>query len=288
MKYKKTEKISLKNQAEINEKLIQEIIADDPSIIGLGDLDLRDLERPQPKAGRLDILLQDPLSKTRYEVELQLGKTDESHIIRTIEYWDLERKRYPQYDHVAVIIAEDITSRFLNIISLFNGSIPIVGIQMTASRIGDEFTLAFTEVLGLRELGFDDDDDDNKLITDRAYWENKANKDTVKLADLLLEDILEFDNEYALKYNKHYIGLAKNGIANNFIAMHPKKKTLNVEIKSEKDDEIEKIIEEYDIDLINFHSKWKVYYIRLTKEDVVDKKESIKKLLYKGYKYFND
>lgn len=54
----------------------------------------------------------------RYEVEVQLGSTDESHIIRTIEYWDIERKRYPQYDHTAVIVAEDITSRCLNVISL--------------------------------------------------------------------------------------------------------------------------------------------------------------------------
>ena len=30
------------------------------------------------------------------------------------EYWDIERRRYPQYDHCAVLIAEDITSRFLN------------------------------------------------------------------------------------------------------------------------------------------------------------------------------
>ena len=45
------------------------------------------MERRQPKAGRLDLLLSDPESLTRYEVEIQLGSTDESHIIRTIEYW---------------------------------------------------------------------------------------------------------------------------------------------------------------------------------------------------------
>lgn len=33
---------------------------------------------------------QDPESNLRYEVEVQLGKTDESHIFRTIEYWDLD------------------------------------------------------------------------------------------------------------------------------------------------------------------------------------------------------
>ena len=117
MKFKKTTPISLKNHPEISEKRIQEIIAADPAILGLGDLVLKDVERPQPRAGRLDLLLQDSDSKTRFEVELQLGKTDESHIIRTIEYWDIERQRYPQYDHIAVLIAEDITSRFLNVIN---------------------------------------------------------------------------------------------------------------------------------------------------------------------------
>ena len=33
-----------------------------------------------------------------------------------------------QYDHTAVV-AEDITSRFLNVISLFNGSIPLVAFR---------------------------------------------------------------------------------------------------------------------------------------------------------------
>jgi hypothetical protein len=40
--------------------------------LGLGDLVLRDRERRQTKAGRLDLLLQDPNSYKRYEVELQL------------------------------------------------------------------------------------------------------------------------------------------------------------------------------------------------------------------------
>ena len=93
-------------------------IAEDPTMLGLGNLVLKDKERIQPRAGRLDLLLQDqdPETSHRYEVEVQLGSSDESHIIRAIEYWDIERKRYPQYKHSAVLIAEDITSRFLNIV----------------------------------------------------------------------------------------------------------------------------------------------------------------------------
>ena len=124
MKLVRPEKLNLLTNKELNEMWVQKVIADDPTILGLGDLILKDKERIHPKAGRLDLLLQDAESKRRYEVEIQLGKVDESHIIRTIEYWDIERKRYPQYDHCAVIIAEDITSRFLNVIGLFNGYIP--------------------------------------------------------------------------------------------------------------------------------------------------------------------
>lgn len=136
-KYLKPDRVQLKNHPEFNEKWVQKLIADDPSILGLGDLVLRDVERMQPRAGRLDLLLQDPDTQRRYEVELQLGPTDESHIIRTIEYWDIEKKRYPQYDHCAVLIAEDITSRFLNVISLFNGTMPLIAIQMQALIVGD-------------------------------------------------------------------------------------------------------------------------------------------------------
>jgi hypothetical protein len=94
-KYVKHQKLLLKTHPQFNEKWVQEKIAENPSILGIGELILKDKERNQPGAGRLDLLFQDPESNLRYEVEIQLGKTDESHIFRTIEYWDLERKRYP-------------------------------------------------------------------------------------------------------------------------------------------------------------------------------------------------
>src|SRR5882724_4426164 len=153
LSYVKPERISLKDHPELNERWLQERIGQDPSLLGLGDLILKDKERIQPRAGRLDLLLQDAESTKRYEVEVQLGKTDEAHIIRTIEYWDIERKRYPQYDHTAIIVAEEITSRFLNVIGLFNGMIPLMAIQMNAVQLGDTVSLVFTTVLDQLRLG---------------------------------------------------------------------------------------------------------------------------------------
>ena len=149
MKFIKARAISLKSEPRLNEKWLQTLLAEDPSLLGLGDLVVKDIERRQPRAGRLDMLLSDPESHTRYEVEIQLGPTDESHIIRTIEYWDIEKNRYPQYDHVAVIVAEDITSRFLNVISLLNRNIPLIAIQMRALEVDGSITLAATKVLDL-------------------------------------------------------------------------------------------------------------------------------------------
>jgi hypothetical protein len=146
---------------------------------------LKDKERVHPRAGRLDLLLQDPDSSRRYEVEIQLGKTDEAHIIRTIEYWDIERKRYPQYDHAAVIVAEEITGRFLNVISLFNGAIPLIAIQLTALQLGEQVSVMCTKVLDELHLGLVDDDEAVQVLTNRAYWEERGTKETLAVTDEL-------------------------------------------------------------------------------------------------------
>ena len=97
LQYTKHERVWLKTDATYNEKWLQDRIDEDPAILGLGDVITLDRERAQERAGRLDLLLSDPEQNRRYEVELMLGATDESHIIRCIEYWDIERRRYPGY-----------------------------------------------------------------------------------------------------------------------------------------------------------------------------------------------
>ena len=284
--YVKHEKISVKNHNGINEKWIQDRIADNPSILGLGDLILKDKERIQPSAGRLDLLFQDSESNIRYEVEVQLGKTDESHIIRTIEYWDLERKRYPQYDHVAVLIAEDITSRFLNIINLFNGTIPLVAIQLNAIQNQNQVMLVFTTVLDQR-IGFAYEEEEFQETTDRSYWERRASKATVSLADDLLELCKFIDKDLSLKYNKFYIGLAKGLKPYNFILFRPKREAVRVELKILKSQQIEDKLEESGLDLLEYDNRNRRYRIRLKKHDLTDHQDLIKELISISYKEFS-
>lgn len=63
LKYAKPERIWLKDHATLDERWLQERSGEDPSLLGLGDLVLKDKERPQPRAGRLDLLLQDADTK---------------------------------------------------------------------------------------------------------------------------------------------------------------------------------------------------------------------------------
>ena len=173
----------------------------------------------------MDLLLQDPDTKRRYEVEVQLGATDEAHIIRTVEYWDIRRKRYPQYEHCAVLVPEDITSRFLNVIALFNGTIPLIAVQMQALKVGDYTTVVFTRVMDELSRGVVDEDEDAEAApADRSYWEKRRYKATVQLADDLLGIAWELNSSFLeLKYNRFYIGLSKDGRPFNFVLFHPQR-----------------------------------------------------------------
>lgn len=240
-------------------------------------------ERQQPHAGRLDLLFQDAESNKRYEVELQLGRTDEAHIIRTIEYWDIERKRYPQYDHTAVIIAEDISSRFLNVIGLFNGFIPLVAIQLSALRLGDSISLVFTKVLDEIPLGVVEEDEEVRAVADRGYWEGRASKDTMAMMDEMFEVVRLIDHELELKYNKCYVGLAKNGQPDNFVIFRPKKDWLRVEVRLERSEGLQAQLEESGLDLMDYNARSGRYRIRLTKGDVKKHKELLASLMRQAH-----
>lgn len=284
MKFLRAERVPLKDDAERSEKWVQGIIAKDPSILGIGDLVLLDVERKQPRAGRLDLLLQDTETKQRYEVELQLGRTDETHIIRTIEYWDIERKRYPQYEHCAVLVAEDITSRFLNVVSLFNGTIPLIAIQMQALKVGDNLTLVFTKVMDEFSRGLVGEDEDAEAApTDRAYWEKKATTSTVGLADQMLKILHDIDSTLKLKYNKFYIGLEKNGQPYNFVMFRPKKKQLVFELKLPQSDDIDTKIDHADLSTLEYSKRWGTYRLSLTQAHIKGEVEVLKELSKLAY-----
>jgi hypothetical protein len=278
MEFTKARPLSLKAHSHFNERWLHERLIEDPSLLGLGDLVVRGVERRQPRAGRLDLLLQDPESGTRYEVEIQLGPTDESHIIRTIEYWDIEKARYPQYDHIAVIVAEDVTSRFLNVISLFNKAIPIIAIQINALQVGDAVTLNATTVLDVVSRGTDDEDEPDQSV-DRDYWISKGSANTVAMADSMVALVNQVVPGISLKYNRHYIGLARGSISDLFVLFRPRKEHLIFEVRLPRSEELTALLEESGLDLMEYSTHWRRYRIRLAAIDIESQRDVLLELI---------
>lgn len=282
MDFKKFASVDMRKRG-ISEASIESLIAAQPELLGLGDdLILVDRQRQQPRAGRLDLLLQDADQTKRWEVELQLGKTDESHIIRVLEYWDIERKRYPNYEHTAVIIAEDITSRFMNVISLFHGSVPIVAIKMEALEVNGELGLHFTKVLEPISLG-PDDADGSSSVTDRAYWEARGTKSTVQIADEIAAIARGSGIPIELKYNKYYIGVTIDGSPENFITFRPKRTFTRFEARLPYSDALQKKYEDAGLSLMSYDQRWGNYRIELRPGDVDAKKSIISEIIKEAY-----
>lgn len=203
-----------------DERWLQEQIGEDPSILGLGDLSVIERERTQASGGRIDFLMYNPEDGVRYEIEVMLGTLDESHIIRTIEYWDIERRRFPSLEHRAVIIAEDITNRFFNVISLLNNSIPIIAIQLNALTLGDSLMLNFTKVLDISESA-DEEDQGTAEQADRQFWEKRANKKSLAMLDKIISFVPEEQAPVRVTYNRSHVALGTDG--HNFCWPHLRK-----------------------------------------------------------------
>ena len=274
--------VSLKNHPSINESWLQERLTEAPELLGLGEeLVVRDSERSQPSGGRLDLLLVDSEAGVRYEVEIQLGSLDESHIIRTIEYWDIERRRYPQYEHIAVIVAENITGRFHNIISLLNstGSIPLIAIQIKGVEVKGVLTLVATRVLDVVRQGTDEED--AGVTVDRSSW-SWASEASMKILDSLSKMVEDIGPDMKLKYNKAYIVPEIGGRVRSFITFEPRKKNyLYTGFKIAQTDELTDRLNESELAFTQH--KWDRYYIRVRESDLDQSRELLEELIKRAH-----
>jgi hypothetical protein len=181
------------------------------------------------------------------------------------------------------MVAEDISSRFLNVIGLFNSTIPLIAIQMNAFRIGDQVALVFNTVLGELSRGLVDEDEEVQESADRGYWESRASKDTLGMTDQLLAVLQQWDPKLELKYNKFYIGLAKDSAPDNFVSFRPKRTFLRVEARIVQSEETDSQLEEAGLDLMPYDKKWGKYRIRLTKADLAKHERLVVEFLKRAH-----
>jgi len=58
-------------------------------------------------------------------------------------------------------------------------------------------------------------------VTDRSYWEARANKHTLATADEMLEVVRDLDPDLELKHNKFYIGHGRGQSAEQLRHLSP-------------------------------------------------------------------
>jgi hypothetical protein len=282
MELKKVTPIKLR-EAGKDEKWLQNVVEDDPSILGLGDLAVIERERIQYSGGRIDFLLYNPEDSVRYEVEIMLGTLDESHIIRTIEYWDIERRRFPNLEHRAVIVAEEITNRFFNVIGLLNRAVPIIAVQLNAFSVDDSLMMNFVKVLDICEPG-DEEEQGTDEPTDRKYWESKANQKSMQAMDRVIN---VFPKETTrITYNKNHVALGTTG--RNFLWFHPRKAShihFDILTSPEIRDEYHQKFEESGI-TCTARSNPKRLKVQITSKEIEAFENVVKELLIKTEKLY--
>jgi hypothetical protein len=234
-------------ESGLDEYWLQDQIYENPSCLGLGDLESVTKEKRQAHGGRLDILLKNPEDDSMYEIEVMLGETDESHIVRTIEYWDNEKRKWPQRQHYAVLVAECITQRFFNVIHLFSHSIPIIAIQVNLIVSNNQKLLHFSKILDTYE---EPEDGIIEEVHDEVYWRKKSTW-TVDAANELLAIIGEIFESPSLRYLKNYVAINVGG--NNYFWFHKRstpKSLFGFRISEEQIDEVSKLLDEQSISFV--------------------------------------
>ncbi|MCW5694331.1 MAG: hypothetical protein KIT48_18390 [Pseudolabrys sp.] len=232
--------------AGLDEYWLQTQIIENPDWLGLGDLEPIAVERQQSSGGRLDILLKNPEDDAMFEVEVMLGSTDETHIIRTIEYWDIEKRKWPRRKHSAVLVAENINKRFFNVVHILSNAIPIIAIQVALIDIDGKKHLHFTKMLDTYEE-IDDGTSLRGATYTRDYW-SETSQWTLDAADELLRVVGGVFEKPSLNFLKYYIALTVGGY--NYMWLHKRsmgKSLLGFRIAQALQDEAASLLDERNI-----------------------------------------
>lgn len=86
-----------------------------------------------------------------------------------------------------------------------------------------------------------------------------------------------------MKYNKFYIGLAKDGKADNIVRFRPQKSALRFQVNIDESEEVNQKLEDAGIDVLEYDRKWKQYRIKLTEEEIKKHEELLIELMQASY-----
>jgi hypothetical protein len=238
-------KVFIRNAGK-DEYWLQDLIYENPAQLGLGDLVPVNKEKKQISGGRLDILLKDPAdNNAMYEVEVMLGETDPSHIIRAIEYWDNEKRKYPQRQHYCVLVAESFDRRYFNVIQILSLNVPMIAIQTDLLKVKDDYILNFSKVL---DIYVEQEDEEESTPVDERTWNTKSSW-SLKTAQRLLDILKDYDSQASINFTQSYISIVVQNRNSYLFDKRTKPNSMfwfNVK-DEEKQEAIRKILDEKDV-----------------------------------------
>ena len=253
-----------------DENWLKDMICENPSLLGLGDLIVRRREQRQSSGGRIDILLEDIEDKSLYEVEVMLGETNPDHIVRSIEYWDIEKRRFPQRQHFSVLIAESFDRRYFNVIQILSLNVPMIAIQADLLKVEGKYILNFTKILDIYE---EPGVEIAETPANEESWKSKALW-VLEAARALLDILKSKDDQMTIGFTQSYIALRK-GTTNIYtcnVRRSPFTGLWFRETDEEKTDKLLKLLDSSGLPY-KYSNKYKDFLVTLKVEDISDNSE---------------
>lgn len=237
------------------ENFIRDQIMDEPEVLGLGKLIPVDREVSNEN-GSMDLLFMNDDQSVHYNVELQLGNADSSHILKTISYYLSEQRKYPDKKHRAVLIAEDFQGRWGDALRYIGVLMPYIAIKMHAIQV-EEIDKPIIHFDIHMDTYRQQEVEDASAEFGSEYWKRDKHRKRAYNAGLILAKKLECPHVLT----KHYVGLKVNN--KNFYYINTRAQGDHISIDFSINDEMQEMIDAYKVKPVSMKvtSNWMYYKI---------------------------
>ena len=92
------------------------------------------------------------------------------------------------------------------------------------------------------------------------------------------------DPALELKYNKFYVGLAKDGQPHNFVVFRPRKNTLMLTLRLQPSAETQASLEASGVEVVDFDKREAGYRLRVGVEDLETRGDVLRELIEKAHR----
>lgn len=287
--FRKAEVLDLKNDRRFNESWLEQLVCDDPEILGLGKIKvLSQQKRQKDGIGRLDLLLESQDKGTVFVVELMLGPIDGSHIVRTIDYWlDSQKNVKANVECKAVLIGERIVdSRFGEVVKFLTKSMPLVVKEVAALQVGNAMTVHFTTIFRSDDLEPRAKEEPTAPV-DAAYWFKKS-KQTLGVAQVVIKMLQDIDASISPNFTQSYISVrVGNRTASGLAGFRPFRGKVRFSIRVEDASPWRKRLAKSGLQVLQTDRADNKVRLGVTREDISKNIRMVRELSQAGYDFWS-